>query len=83
MKKTGIPKIRIYPKWSHTNDGLGRDNKNLPRSCFYREHRREKPVHSNDMYPRELDSNEKSEKRTDMLIQSSCFMICIRSFSTS
>ena len=54
VKKTGIPKIRIYPKWSHTNEGLDRGNKNLPRSCFYREHRREKPVHSSDMYPREL-----------------------------
>lgn len=54
VKKTGIPKIGIYPKWSHTNEGLGRGNKNLPRSCFYREHRREKPVHSSDMYPRIL-----------------------------
>ena len=62
MKKTGIPQIRIYPKWSHTNEGLGRGNKNLPRSCFYREHRWEKPVHSNDMYPRELYSNEKGEE---------------------
>lgn len=28
-------------------------------------------------------SHEREKKRTDMLIQSSCFMMCIRSFSTS